>query len=167
MIAAYLAVERLLAWASALLLAATGVFLSWEVVSRYFFNAPTIWAAELSQLCLIWACPMAMGWALSERRHIRVDAVTRLLGDRARQVAELVALLAVAIFAAVVTVYGFDIFHDSFERGRTTGTMLDLPAWIPEASIPAGFGLLFISALVNMARTWKDGAPKPDGEIHE
>ena len=171
MIRAYLAVEQAFAWAAALALAATGFFLSWEVVSRYFFNAPTIWAAEISQLCLIWACPLAMAWALSARRHIRVDAITRLLPEPAQRAAEIISLLCILAFAAVTTVFGYEIFHDSLIRGRTAGTMLDPPAWIPELSIPFGFGLLCLSCLVNIARVARgdalgdDGAR--DGEIME
>ena len=45
-------IETATAWIAAVLLAGTGVMLTYEVVARYFFNAPTIWAAELSQLFL-------------------------------------------------------------------------------------------------------------------
>ena len=31
----------------------TGVFLTFEVGSRYLFNAPTVWVEEVSQLLLI------------------------------------------------------------------------------------------------------------------
>lgn len=167
MIGAWLAVEKCAAWVSALLLAATGVFLSWEVVSRYFFNAPTIWAAEISQLCLIWAVPLAMAWALSARRHIKVDAATRLLPDGARAWAEIGSLLVVLAFALSVAWFGWGIFWDSFERGRTTGTMLDLPAWINELSVPFGFAMLAVSAVANIEKIRREGAPHPDEGIHE
>ena len=44
------------------------------------------------------------------------------------------------------------IFHDSWVRGRTTGSILDLPAWVAELSVPAGFGLLFVQALIETVR---------------
>ena len=152
-------IETVTAWAAAILLAGTGVMLTYEVVARYFFNAPTIWAAELSQLFLIWACPVAMGWALSHRKHIRVTAVTVQLPPRGRQVAEILSLLVVLVFSLVVVLYGWDIFFDSFERGRTTGTMLDMPAWLPEAAIPAGFALLALSALACLWRAAQGDIP--------
>jgi len=42
----------LLAWLSAWLFCVAGFMLSYEVIARYFFLAPTSWAAELSQLSL-------------------------------------------------------------------------------------------------------------------
>ncbi len=151
--------ETAMGWIAAVLLTATGAMLTYEVVARYFFNAPTIWAAELSQLCLIWACPVAMGWALSHRRHIRVTAVTAQLGPRGRQVTEILSLLVILGFSLVVLFYGWEIFYDSFERGRTTGTMLDLPAWIPEAAIPAGFAMLALSCISCLLRAFRGDIP--------
>lgn len=160
------AVELLAARVSALLLVAAGVMLSYEVVARYFFTAPTIWAAELSQLCLIWACPLAAPWVLSARRHIRVTAVTHLLPMGLRRGLEVLALLVIAAFSAVVVWYGFDIFHDSFSRGRMTGTMLELPAALPEGAIPAGFALILLSALKGAWRALTGPLPE-DGEQME
>lgn len=157
------AIETAMAWLAAGLLTLTGGLLTYEVVARYFFNAPTIWAAELSQLCLIWACPVAMGWALSNGRHIRVTAVTAQMPPRLRQICEILALLVILGFSGVVLSYGYDIFLDSFERGRTTGTMLDLPAWLPEASVPAGFALLILSGLACLWRAVKGDLPEGGG----
>ena len=56
-------INQLSVWAGlfgATLLAVTGLFLTYEVVARYFFIKPTTWAAEISQLCLIWGCLLAM-----------------------------------------------------------------------------------------------------------
>ncbi|MBN2906041.1 MAG: TRAP transporter small permease [Rhodobacteraceae bacterium] len=159
------AVETLAARLAALLLSLTGAFLSYEVVARYFFNAPTIWAAELSQLCLIWACPLAAPWVLSARRHIRVTALSGLLPLPARRALEVGSMLVVAAFSAVVVWFGFGIFEDSFSRGRTTGTMLDLPAALPEAAVPVGFALLTLSALGNAWRATRGPLPHDEGIV--
>ncbi|MEL6210249.1 MAG: TRAP transporter small permease, partial [Pseudomonadota bacterium] len=130
-----------------------------EVVARYFFTAPTIWAAELSQLCLIWGSLLAMAWCLRERRHIRITAVTSLLPQGPRVAAEALAMLAVAIFSAIVVWKGFEIFWTSFERGRTTGSMLDLPIWITELAIPFGFAVLLAQALLEALRAMQGEVP--------
>ncbi len=158
-------IETATAWLAAVLLTLSGVMLTYEVVARYFFNAPTIWAAELSQMCLIWACPIAMGWALSHRRHIRVNAIASQLPQRGKQIAEILSLLVILVFAVVVLIYGYGIFLDSFERGRTTGTMLDLPAWMPEASVPAGFALLALSCVTCLWRALNGDIPEEEGHL--
>ena len=52
------------AWLSAILFGMAGIMLTYEVGARYLFIAPTIWAAELSQLSLIYGTLLAMPWAL-------------------------------------------------------------------------------------------------------
>jgi TRAP-type C4-dicarboxylate transport system permease small subunit len=148
-----------LAWLAAALFVATGAMLSFEVAARYFFTAPTVWAAELSQLCLVWGCLLAMPWALGAGRHIAVDAVAQQLPWGVRRVVETLAMLVVVAVSGVVTVYGAWIFWDSWERGRTTGSILNLPAWVMELSIPLGFGLLCLQAIVQAGRAWRGDWP--------
>lgn len=147
-----------LARIAAVLFAATGLMLTYEVIARYFFTAPTIWAAELSQLCLIWGTLLTMAWCLRERQHIRVDAVLVLLPMSARRVLEVITLFVILVLSIAVTYYGWDIFHDSFVRGRTTGSMLDLPIWISEASIPFGFAVMAIQSVIEIIKILS-GAP--------
>lgn len=153
----------LLAWIAALLFVAAGIMLTYEVAARYFFIRPTIWAAELSQLCLIWGSLLGMAWLLSARRHIAVDAVIRLLPEGLQRIVEALAMIVVAGFSAMVTWKGWEIFWDSWERGRTTGSMLDLPSWVAELAVPVGFALLFAQALVETVRSWRGTAAQGGG----
>jgi len=150
----------------ALLMAATGAMLTYEVIARYFFVRPTIWAAELSQLCLIWGCLLAMAYLLTLRRHITVNAVTSLLPPNGQKLCAMFALVAVIVFSAIVAYWGFDIFHDSFTRGRTTGSLLNLPVWIAEASVPVGFGLLALQGMVELVTLGRSGSMSL-GATHE
>ncbi|RVU36414.1 TRAP transporter small permease [Hwanghaeella grinnelliae] len=153
---------RGLAWMAAFLFVAAGVMLTYEVVARYFFTKPTIWAAELSQLCLIWGSLVAMAWALGERRHIAVDAVVSHLSPAVRRWTDAVAMLVIAWLSAMVVWKGGDIFLDSFERGRTTGSMLDLPSWVAELAVPFGFAVLFVQAVVEALRAAAGHNTVPD-----
>lgn len=152
-----------LGWLAATLFVAAGGMLTWEVIARYFFVRPTIWAAELSQYCLIWGCLLAMAGVLRARRHIAVTAGLTLLPPGGRRVADLAALAAVLVFSLIVAAYGWDIFHDSWARGRTAGTMLDPPVWTVELAVPLGFALLAVQCAAEMLRTWRQGAPEMGG----
>ncbi|MEM9330748.1 MAG: TRAP transporter small permease [Pseudomonadota bacterium] len=155
-----------LAWVAAALFVATGAMLSYEVTARYFFTAPTIWAAELSQMSLIWGSLLAMPWLLQARRHITVTAITSLLSARIRAMLEVLAMIVVLAFSLIVTIWGWEIFYDSFVRGRTTGSLLNLPIWIVELSIPVGFALLSVQAIIEIFRVIRHGPTSTD-VIHE
>ena len=136
------------AWLAAWLFVLSGFMLSYEVIMRYFFISPTKWAAELSQLCLIYGTLLAMPWMLQNRRHIQINAVTERLDKKIQNLLSLLTLLILMVFSGYVTIYGWLIFYDSFERGRTTGSLLDLPSWIAELSIPLFFFILLIQAMI-------------------
>jgi TRAP-type C4-dicarboxylate transport system permease small subunit len=152
-------ISRAAAAVAAVLFVLSGAMLTYEVAARYFFVKPTIWAAELSQLCLIWGGLLAMAWLLAARRHITVNAVTDLLPLPAQRVCAGLALLLVVVFSVIVAYWGWEIFYDSFRRGRTTGSLLNLPVWISELPVPLGFVLLALQGVVEILRLPRTAAP--------
>ncbi len=132
---------------------AIGLMLAFEVVARYFFNAPTIWAEELSRLIFVWATFIAAASLLHHDKHIRVTVITDRLGPGGQRVARVLALLFVLQLSAAIVWYGTPIALNSLERGRTTGTMMDLPNWWSQAAVPLAFLLLALQAVLELIRT--------------
>ncbi|MEM8855909.1 MAG: TRAP transporter small permease [Pseudomonadota bacterium] len=144
---------RALALCASVLLLSIGMMLTYEVVARYFFNAPTVWAEELSRLFLIWAVFLASAWLLRTNEHIRVTIVLDHAPPAVQRMAKAVGLLFVAVIAGFVAWNGFPIAAQSFEVGRTTGSMLDIPSWWAQASVPLGFALIALQAVACAAGT--------------
>lgn len=148
-------VERL-AGLAAWLFVAVGGMLAWEVVMRYFFNAPTIWAEELSRLAQIWATWLAAAWLLKSRQLVAVGLVYNRLTWRAQRLASFFVLLWIALFCVVATWYGVAIVAESIALGRKTATMLDMPLWITSIAVPVGTTLLFLQCLCELLRLMRD-----------
>ncbi len=148
---------RLSAWAFFVV----GLMICYEVALRYFFNAPTVWAEEMSRFVQLWATYLAAAWVLRHRELIRIGIVTDRLPAAPRRWLELFSLLVIVVFSAFAVWYGTWIAWDSVVQSRTTSTMLDVPAVLTEAAIPVGFTLLAAQALFEMARVWRRGAPQP------
>ena len=64
------------------------------------------------------------------------------------------SLVAILVFSLVVVVWGWDIFYESWVRGRTTGSLLDLPSWVAELPVPLGFSLLSAQAICELITLW-------------
>ena len=152
-----------IAWLSAWLFCVAGFMLSYEVIARYFFLSPTIWAAELSQISLIYGTLLAMPWALKFRKHIQINLVINKLSLSSKKLFNIITMLILIIFSTYVTIFGFEIFYDSFIRGRTTGSLLNLPSWIAEFSIPFCFFLLAIQSIFEIIKILK-GIEPPKSE---
>ena len=81
------------AWFSAWLFCLAGFMLSYEVMARYFFLSPTIWAAELSQISLIYGTLLAMPWALKSRKHIQINLVINKLSKTYKKIMNILTLI--------------------------------------------------------------------------
>lgn len=143
-----------------------GMMITYEVVARYAFNAPTIWAEELSRLFQVWATFLAAAYVLKHKNLIRITLLIDRLGDRGRRIAELLTLLWVAAFCCIAIWHGMTVLIDSIALGRTSSTMLGVPKWIAEISIPLGFGLLLLQCLAQAVDLW-NGGEVDTGRIEE
>ena len=145
---------------------AIGGMILWEVFFRYVFTSPTIWAEELARFFQIWALYLAAASVLRQGSMIRIGLLIDRLGPRLRAAAEIFSLAVVVAFSAVACWYGVKIALNSWEVGRMTGTMLNVPHWMTEAAIPVGFAILLLQALVQIARVIR-GEPILGTQSHE
>ena len=55
-----------------------------DVVARYVFNSPTMWADEMASYLLIAIVFLGLAQNLRTDGHIRIDVITNLLSSRSR-----------------------------------------------------------------------------------
>jgi TRAP-type C4-dicarboxylate transport system permease small subunit len=151
-------------WIAAAAFVGVGAMITYEVVMRYVFLAPTIWAEEMSRFLQIWATYLAAATVLRHRQLIAITVIVERLGPRGRKLAEAFALVWILLFCIVAVWYGLDIMLDSIRVGRATSTMLAVPQWMTELAIPLGFTLLALQALAELIRLPKSAPPPLGGE---
>ncbi|MPZ12612.1 MAG: TRAP transporter small permease subunit [Kiloniellaceae bacterium] len=146
-------------WLAAAAFVAVGAMITYEVVMRYVFLAPTVWAEELSRFLQIWATYIAAAYVLRHRQLIAITLLVNKLGPQGRRVADAFALIWILLFCAVAVFYGLEIMLDSIRQGRASATMLGVPKWMTEAAIPFGFTLLGLQALAELIRLPQNPPP--------
>lgn len=126
--------------------------ITYEVVARYVFLAPTIWAEEMSQFFQIWATYLAAAYVLKHRKLISIDTVVSRFSPKVQWYFDLFAFAVIAIFCVVAIFYGSLIVIESIQVGRSTSTMLSVPKWMTESAIPICFGLLLLQTIVEITK---------------
>lgn len=134
------------------LLVAIASMLTYEVVARYVFLAPTEWTQDVAVTLQIWFTYLGMALVLRQRQMIRISAFLAIAGPRMRYALEGLALLVIGVFALIAMIKGFDMMMDSIALGRRQPTMLALPNWMAELPIVVGFALLLLQVLVDLIR---------------
>ncbi len=147
----------------AVLLLATGAFLTYEVVARYVFTAPTKWAQELSELSLLWGVFIALGRIVHRRENIAIDVVYERFGPARRRLIDGFALALTLVILVFIARYGFALAWESIERGTTTGTMLNYPSWWEELAVPVGCTWAAVQTALELYRVATGRVEAPRG----
>jgi len=136
------------------------VLLTYEVLARYVFGAPTHWTSDVATTTMIWLTFLAMGYCLREGHMIRITAVIGLLPPTGRKLAEALSLVAILLFSVFVLWITTRAMADSIAFGRRQPSMLRMPTWIAELPIVLGFIILGLQSLAELIRL--PGRPAPD-----
>ena len=126
----------------------------YEVVLRYFFNAPTTWVHEISIALTATAFIIAGSYTLQRRDHIRISLVIDSVSERTRHGLNIINLIIVIYFLGALG-YGAAIqAQKSLAVMERTGTASDLPLPVTLKSLLViGVVLMLLQAIVQLGRT--------------
>ena len=63
--------------------------LCYESISRYLFNAPTMWAYDLSYMLYSTIFLMGAGYTLFQDRHVKVDVISRYFSAKTKAIVDM------------------------------------------------------------------------------
>ena len=141
-----------LAMAAAILLGGLSLWVTYEVVMRYFFSAPTNWAVDLSEYALFWAVFLASPWVLRHDEHIKIDILVVRLRPRPRRWLGIVTSLVGAAVCAVMTWQAVLAEWDLNVRNVDFAREWVVQQYVVYAIVPIGFLLLTIEFLRRAGR---------------
>jgi TRAP-type C4-dicarboxylate transport system permease small subunit len=98
-------IERGLAWLLVLLMVAIVADVTWQVLSRFVFRAPSSFTEELAGFLLIWIGLLGAAYALRTRAHLGIDLLTAKLSGATKRAAAMVAHTLVLLFALTTMVF--------------------------------------------------------------
>ena len=119
----------------------------YEVTARFFFNAPTTWAHDVSGWLQVGYVFLGGAWALQKGYLVRVDVLYQGLSVRMQAAIDLVVSTALlAVFAYIMITKGWGLAYKSFEMGEVSSN----GAWQGRVypakfMIPLGMALLSLS----------------------
>ncbi len=145
--AAITALNRVLFVAAAAIIFAVVPMLLYEVVARYAFDAPTVWAMEASTLVFGPHFMLAGPYLLHLKGHVAVDIVSEHLEGRARAAMDIFSYAVIAIFAAVFAKVAWPLAVNAYEMGETSFSAWNPPIWWMKFIVPFALAMLCAQAL--------------------
>ncbi|MCR8827036.1 TRAP transporter small permease subunit [Pseudosulfitobacter koreensis] len=127
----------------------------YEVVSRYVFSRPTLWANELSLWIAAFVFLLAGLYAMQQRSHIRIYIIYNMMPRWAQKTSDTIGVLLIVGFTFALVWGGYSDAAKRFVRMETFGTAWDPP--IPGIIKPAILliiVLVAIQAVSNLIADW-------------
>lgn len=152
-----------LATVAGLILVGMSLWTTYEVVARYVFLQPTIWAADLSEYGLLWATFLAAPWVLRQDGHVRVEILIDALGPLWQRRLGLAVSLIAAVACAILAWRSGLTTYNYFEKGQMIARIWQIPRFLPYLAIPIGSALLTVEFLRRAAHYRR--APDPEAEL--
>ena len=118
-----------------------------EVVARYAFNRPTIWAHEVAGM--IYAIYFLMGGAYTLRwdAHVKVEIFYVRLHPRARAIIDLVSWSCFYLFCGVLLLKGTEYAWDATLNMEYSNSAWGPPIWPIKLFIPLSAFLMLVQGI--------------------
>ena len=126
--------------------------IAFDVVVRKAFNIAIVGADEISSFVLATSCSWGFAFALLHRAHVRVETLQLVLPQRLCAILDIVGLILIGGFVAIVGWYASNVLYMSIDMG-SNADMLDFPRWIPQAFWVAGFLIFVVLAVLLLLRS--------------
>ena len=150
-------------WLGGAALLAAAVMVTIDVFLRKLFSITMSGSDEISGYVFAAGTTWAYSYCLLHRANIRIDAVYNLLPRRLCGALDIVGVLLLLIFNAVLTRHAWTVFATSYERDSVSITTLATPLWIPQMFWVTGLiifelVLVFVAAYAAVRYFQRDGA---------
>lgn len=132
------------------------VTISYEVVMRYGFNAPTVWVYESSFMANGSAFMLGAAYALLKGAHVRTDIYWENYSERKKGVVDLISYL-LFFYPAMITfmLISIDDALHSYDTGeRSQESVWRAIMWPFRATIPLAALLLMIQGISEVLKCW-------------
>ncbi|MBA7469041.1 hypothetical protein ES707_04303 [subsurface metagenome] len=128
------------------------LLLVYEVIMRYAFNSPTVFAHEASLFLYGTTGMLAGAWVLRHEGHVRMDAIYGRLSPRTRAIIDLATAPLFFLLVGVVLWTGWDMAYFSVKVNEHTQTPWGPPYYPLKLAIPLAALLILLQGIVKFIR---------------
>ncbi len=123
-----------------------------EVIRRYLFNAPTVWASELTQMLFGAYVILCGGYILASGGHVNVDILYSRLSRRKQAILDIITAVLFFMFSLMMVVYGGSLAWESLSTFERSQSAWNPPIYPVKLMIPLGAGLLLLQGVAKLIR---------------
>ena len=128
------------------------VLLLVEVILRYFFNSPTVWGNELTQMLFAVYVILCGGYILRWGGHVNVDILYSRFPTKGKALVDIITFTLFLIFCGTLLIYGGSLAWESLSRLEHSQSAWNPPLYPVKLMIPTGAFLLLLQGTAKLIR---------------
>lgn len=140
---------------ASILLIITSLLVFIQVILRKGFNYSISWSEEVSRMMIAWFIFIGSSMAVKDNAHVNMDALSSILSSRLKMVVDIIVNIVNIVFCIMIINAGIDMIRSAIEIG-SMATSVNIPLYIPYASVPVGVLLMLIRYIINLVNKFKE-----------
>ncbi len=150
-------IDRISEWtgiAAAWIVVPLTLLVTYEVVMRFLFNAPSNWGYDVCWMLYGASFMMGGAYTLLHKGHVRIDIVYNVMSPRIKAIFDTVVYLVFFLFVTIVFAWaGIRFASESWSVGEHLSTSTwKFPSGPIKTVIPAAYLLLSLQGLAELVR---------------
>lgn len=128
------------------------LIIGYEVVLRYIFNDPTVWAHETSTMFFAAAVILGGAYTLLRKEHVSMDLIYTKLPVKTKALMDIITFILFAFFCGVFIWFGGKTAWNSLLILERASTNWEPPIYPFKLLLPIGAFLLLLQGLAKLIR---------------
>ena len=124
----------------------------YEVLMRYIFHRPTLWASEAMIFCCGFVYVLGSAWTLLDDRHVKIDILSEKLSPRGKRLMNVITFSFFALYMLMMLREGGRFAWESIELAETSGSPWDPPVYPLKIAFVVGILLLILQGTSKFIR---------------
>lgn len=146
-------VDKFTEWLAGIILAIMTILVTWQVVTRFVFKAPSSITESLAKYLFVWLVLITAAYVVGKREHMAIEFFVSKYSVRTKTILDMVVEIAIFLFASIVLTYGGGFI--AMNAMSQTDSALSIPMGIVYLALPVGGVLSMFYSFCNIAQDVK------------
>ena len=142
------------------LILAMSLWITYDVLSRYFFDMASPWSFDLSEYSLVWITFLGAPWVLMQDRHVRIEILVDALPVPAQRMLGVAVSIVATLVCLVLTWRTGMAAVEYFRNDIMMPRIWRIPRIWPYVVVPVGSALLACAFIARLGLYLTDGDPE-------
>lgn len=82
------------------------LLVTWQVITRFIFNEPSVFSEELAKYCFVWLVLFGSAYVFGENGHMAIEIIRDKFPRKLKMAVEVFIELVIIAFAALILIKG-------------------------------------------------------------